>query len=86
MARSTTPKFISGSFFQKNGKKYILVSAFSKTFEWKPLSKDDPYSGITELNFSCSGDTEQVCTQKMTDASMQVMLPKMKKFLTDFGY
>jgi hypothetical protein len=86
MYRTMPPKFLSGKFYQKDGKKYIFVAGFSKTFEWKPLSKEDPYFVITELNFSCAGDTEQVCTQKMTDASMQVMLPKLKKFLADFGY
>jgi hypothetical protein len=84
-ARLLPHKFITLSYAIKDNKKF----AFSRPSMWmlngEKLNESYYYNNI-ELNFNCTGDSEQVCTRKMTDASVQALSPIIKKFITEQGY
>ncbi|MDR1946009.1 MAG: hypothetical protein LBQ51_02425 [Desulfovibrio sp.] len=85
MARSLPTKVLGLSFFTKDGKQYVLSTPSWVFLDGKEINKH-PYYSLTEVVFSCTRDSEQVCARKMSDVSVQALLPVIKKFITEQRY
>jgi hypothetical protein len=66
----------------------LIINAGSESKrEWREKALEaKTYHRVVDMNFSCAGDTPQLCSKKLADATIEGSMPIVKRFVKDLGY
>jgi hypothetical protein len=64
----------------------LVAVSFTDSAWLKKEAAAKKYLTAINLNFSCAGDTEKVCSEKLADAVINYAEPFIKSFLAEMGY
>jgi hypothetical protein len=82
-----TLSFVFGKAKQHDGCVVVIMPRSSEHKEWRDTKTNDKtYLHNIDVNISCKGDTQEVCSRKLADAVIPGAMPYVSKFLKEFEY